>query len=112
MGSTGRRKTTIINLLNRFYDINSGTILFDGEDITSFSLKSLRKNVASGASDVFLFADTVFQNITLGNPQYTLKDVELAAKQIGIHDFIMSLPGGYQYNVKERGIMLSSGKDN
>ncbi|MGB0186337.1 MAG: ABC transporter ATP-binding protein [Flavobacteriaceae bacterium] len=110
VGSTGAGKTTIINLLNRFYDINSGTILFDGEDITSFSLKSLRKNVAVVLQDVFLFADTVFQNITLGNPQYTLKDVELAAKQIGIHDFIMSLPGGYQYNVKERGIMLSSGQ--
>ncbi len=110
VGSTGAGKTTIINLLNRFYDINSGSILFDGEDITSFSLKSLRKNVAVVLQDVFLFADTVFQNITLGNPQYTLKDVELAAKQIGIHDFIMSLPGGYQYNVKERGIMLSSGQ--
>lgn len=110
VGSTGAGKTTIINLLNRFYDINSGTILFDGEDITSFSLKSLRKNVAVVLQDVFLFADTVFQNITLGNPQYTLKDVELAAKEIGIHDFIMSLPGGYQYNVKERGIMLSSGQ--
>ena len=110
VGSTGAGKTTIINLLNRFYDINSGAILFDGENITSFSLKSLRKNVAVVLQDVFLFADTVFQNITLGNPQYTLKDVELAAKQIGIHDFIMSLPGGYQYNVKERGIMLSSGQ--
>lgn len=110
VGSTGAGKTTIINLLNRFYDINSGSILFDGEDITSFSLKSLRKNVAVVLQDVFLFADTVFQNITLGNPQYTLNDVELAAKQIGIHDFIMSLPGGYQYNVKERGIMLSSGQ--
>ncbi len=110
VGSTGAGKTTIINLLNRFYDINSGAILFDGEDITSFSLKSLRKNVAVVLQDVFLFADTVFQNITLGNPQYTLNDVELAAKQIGIHDFIMSLPGGYQYNVKERGIMLSSGQ--
>ena len=110
VGSTGAGKTTIINLLNRFYDINSGAILFDGEDITSFSLKSLRKNVAVVLQDVFLFADTVLQNITLGNPQYTLNDVELAAKQIGIHDFIMSLPGGYQYNVKERGIMLSSGQ--
>lgn len=110
VGSTGAGKTTIINLLNRFYDINSGAILFDGEDITSFSLKSLRKNVAVVLQDVFLFADTVFQNITLGNTQYTLKDVELAAKQIGIHDFIMSLPGGYHYNVKERGVMLSSGQ--
>ena len=110
VGSTGAGKTTIINLLNRFYDINSGAILFDGKDITSFSLKSLRKNIAVVLQDVFLFADTIFQNITLGNPQYNLKDVEFAAKQIGIHDFIMSLPGGYNYNVKERGTMLSSGQ--
>ena len=110
VGNTGAGKTTIINLLNRFYDLDSGVILFDGEDISSFSLKSLRKNVAVVLQDVFLFADTVFQNITLGNPQYTLKDVQLAAKQIGIHDFIMTLPNNYNYNVKERGAMLSSGQ--
>ena len=110
VGSTGAGKTTIINLLNRFYDISSGAIRFDGKDIKTFSLKSLRKNVAVVLQDVFLFADTIFQNITLGDPKHSLDDVEAAAKQIGIHDFISSLPGGYQYNVKERGAMLSSGQ--
>jgi subfamily B ATP-binding cassette protein MsbA len=110
VGSTGAGKTTIINLLNRFYDISSGAIRFDGKDIKTFSLKSLRKNVAVVLQDVFLFADTIFQNITLGDPKHNLVDVKAAAKQIGIHDFISSLPGGYQYNVKERGAMLSSGQ--
>ena len=110
VGSTGAGKTTIINLLNRFYDISSGAIRFDGKDIKTFSLKSLRKNVAVVLQDVFLFADTIFQNITLGDPKHSLDDVEAAAKQIGVHDFICSLPGGYQYNVKERGAMLSSGQ--
>jgi len=110
VGSTGAGKTTIINLLNRFYDISSGAIRFDSKDIKTFSLKSLRKNVAVVLQDVFLFADTIFQNITLGDPKHSLDDVESAAKQIGIHDFICSLPGGYQYNVKERGAMLSSGQ--
>ncbi|MDC0634980.1 ABC transporter ATP-binding protein/permease [Flavobacteriaceae bacterium] len=110
VGSTGAGKTTIINLLNRFYDISSGAIRFDGKDIKTFSLKSLRKNVVVVLQDVFLFADTIFQNITLGDPKHSLVDVKAAAKQIGIHDFISSLPGGYQYNVKERGAMLSSGQ--
>jgi len=110
VGSTGAGKTTIINLLNRFYDISSGAIRFDGKDIKTFSLKSLRKNVAVVLQDVFLFADTIFQNITLGDPKHSLVDVKAAAKQIGIYDFISSLPGGYQYNVKERGAMLSSGQ--
>ena len=110
VGSTGAGKTTIINLLNRFYDISSGAIRFDGKDIKTFSLKSLRKNVAVVLQDVFLFADSIFQNITLGDPKHSLVDVKAAAKQIGIHDFISSLPGGYQYNVKERGAMLSSGQ--
>ena len=110
VGSTGAGKTTIINLLNRFYDISSGAIRFDSKDIKTFSLKSLRKNVAVVLQDVFLFADTIFQNITLGDPKHSLVDVKAAAKQIGIHDFISSLPGGYQYNVKERGAMLSSGQ--
>ena len=110
VGSTGAGKTTIINLLNRFYDISSGAIRFDSKDIKTFSLKSLRKNVAVVLQDVFLFADTIFQNITLGDPKHSLVDVKAAAKQIGIHDFICSLPGGYQYNVKERGAMLSSGQ--
>ena len=110
VGSTGAGKTTIINLLNRFYDISSGAIRFDGKDIKTFSLKSLRKNVAVVLQDVFLFADTIFQNITLGDPKHSLVDVKAAAKQIGIHDFIMSLPRGYDYVVGERGVTLSTGQ--
>ena len=82
VGSTGAGKTTIINLLNRFYDINSGTILYDETPITSFSLKSLRKNVAVVLQDVFLFADTILYNITLGNPKYTLKEVKPLPKKL------------------------------
>ena len=110
VGATGAGKSTIINLLNRFYDIDSGTISIDGMNIASVKLHSLRKEVAVVLQDVFLFSDTIFNNITLKNKDISLETVKKAAKQIGIHDFIMSLPGDYLYNVKERGIMLSSGQ--
>ncbi|MCB0383216.1 MAG: ABC transporter ATP-binding protein, partial [Psychroserpens sp.] len=110
VGATGAGKSTIINLLNRFYDIQQGTICIDGIDIKSLTLKSLRAQIAIVLQDVFLFADTIFNNITLKNPNITEAQVQQAAKDIGIHDFIMSLPNGYQYNVKERGVMLSSGQ--
>lgn len=110
VGATGAGKSTIINLLNRFYDIQSGHILIDGIDIKDMTLKSLRAQIAVVLQNVFLFADTIFNNITLNNPDITQEEVETAAKNIGIHDFIMSLPNGYQYNVKERGVMLSSGQ--
>ncbi|WP_299226682.1 ABC transporter ATP-binding protein [uncultured Psychroserpens sp.] len=110
VGATGAGKSTIINLLNRFYDIQKGTICIDGTNIKSLTLKSLRAQIAVVLQDVFLFADTIFNNITLKNPSITYEQVEKAAKEIGIHDFIMSLPNGYQYNVKERGVMLSSGQ--
>lgn len=110
VGATGAGKSTIINLLNRFYDIQQGTICIDGVDIKSLTLKSLRAQIAVVLQDVFLFADTIFNNITLKNPNITEAQVVQAAKDIGIHDFIMSLPNGYQYNVKERGVMLSSGQ--
>ncbi|NNC45050.1 MAG: ABC transporter ATP-binding protein [Winogradskyella sp.] len=110
VGATGAGKSTIINLLNRFYDINSGEILIDGIDIRSFTLNSLRNQIAVVLQDVFLFADTILNNITLQNEYITEDDVITAAKAIGIHDFISSLPGGYHYNVKERGVMLSSGQ--
>ena len=110
VGATGAGKSTIINLLNRFYDIQQGTICIDGVDIKSLTLKSLRAQIAVVLQDVFLFADTIFNNITLKNPNITQAQVEQAAKDIGIHNFIMSLPNGYQYNVKERGVMLSSGQ--
>ncbi|MFK7782248.1 ABC transporter ATP-binding protein [Psychroserpens sp.] len=110
VGATGAGKSTIINLLNRFYDIQKGTICIDGIDIKSLTLKSLRSQIAVVLQDVFLFADTIFNNITLKNPNITEAQVHQAAKDIGIHKFIMSLPNGYQYNVKERGVMLSSGQ--
>ena len=110
VGATGAGKSTIINLLNRFYEIDSGDIKIDGEDIKSMTLSSLRNQIAVVLQDVFLFADTILNNITLNNEYITEEDVVTAAKAIGIHDFIISLPGGYHYNVKERGVMLSSGQ--
>jgi len=110
VGSTGAGKTTIINLLNRFYDINKGTIAIDNVDIKNVKLSSLRNQIAVVLQDVFLFADTILSNITLNHPEITEEQVQQAAKDIGIHDFILSLPNGYYYNVKERGVMLSSGQ--
>ena len=110
VGATGAGKSTIINLLNRLYDINSGIITIDSKDIKTISVKDLRQNIAVVLQDVFLFADTILNNITLKNPDISIAEVEAAAKEIGIHDFIMSLPKGYHYNVKERGVMLSSGQ--
>jgi len=110
VGSTGAGKSTIINLLNRFYEINSGEITIDNRNINDYTLESLRKQIAIVLQDVFLFADTIYHNITLHNEAITREDVITAAKKIGVHDFIMSLPEGYDYNVKERGVMLSSGQ--
>lgn len=110
VGSTGAGKSTIINLMNRFYELNSGEICIDGHNIREYKLESLRNQIGVVLQDVFLFADTIFNNITLNNPAITREEVIAAAKKIGVHDFIMSLPGGYDYNVKERGAMLSSGQ--
>ncbi len=110
VGSTGAGKSTIINLLNRFYEINSGTIFIDGHNIENYTLASLRKQIAVVLQDVFLFADTIYNNITLQNPEITREQVLDAAKKIGVHDFIMSLPDNYDFDVKERGVMLSSGQ--
>ena len=110
VGSTGAGKSTIVNLLNRLYDIDSGNITIDYKDLRTISIKSLRKNIAVVLQDVFLFADTILNNITLSNPAISELEVQSAAKEIGVHDFIMSLPNGYHYNVKERGVMLSSGQ--
>jgi len=110
VGSTGAGKTSVINLLNRFYDIDSGEISIDGINIMDYKLSSLRKNIGIVLQDVFLFSDTIFNNITLKDENISINEVKLAAKQIGVHDFIMSLPNNYYYNVKERGIMLSSGQ--
>ena len=110
VGTTGAGKTTITNLLNRFYDLSSGAIYIDGVNIEEYTLSSLRKHIATVLQDVFLFADSVLNNITLKNPAITEEEVIAAAKSIGVHDFLMSLPEGYHYNVKERGTMLSAGQ--
>ncbi|HCF03489.1 ABC transporter ATP-binding protein [Flavobacterium sp.] len=110
VGSTGAGKSTIINLLNRFYEINSGTIYIDHQNIEDYTLGSLRKQIAVVLQDVFLFADTIYNNITLNNPTISREEVLAAAQKIGVHDFIMSLPDNYDFDVKERGVMLSSGQ--
>ncbi len=110
VGSSGAGKSTIINLLNRFYEIDSGEIKIDNINIDNFTLSSLRKQIAVVLQDVFLFSDTIYNNITLHNPAITKEQVVAAAKKIGIHDFVESLPEGYNYNVKERGVTLSSGQ--
>lgn len=110
VGATGAGKSTIINLLNRFYEISSGAIEIDDINIAAYKLTSLRRHIAVVLQDVFLFADTIAKNISLGDPNISIDEIEAAAKQIGVHEFISSLPGGYQYNVKERGTMLSSGQ--
>lgn len=110
VGATGAGKSTIVNLISRLYEFDKGKILLDGTSVRSYELNSLRKAVATVMQDVFLFADSIFNNITLYNPNYSLEDVQEAAKAIGVHSFIESLPGGYHYNVKERGVMLSAGQ--
>lgn len=110
VGATGAGKSTIINLLNRFYDIHKGTIKIDDVLIDDYVLHELRDQIAVVLQDVFLFSDTIYNNITLKDDTISLEEVQRAAKVIGIHDFIMSLPGGYDYNVKERGVMLSVGQ--
>jgi ABC-type multidrug transport system fused ATPase/permease subunit len=110
VGATGAGKSTIINLLNRFYEIDKGDIFIDGINVNEFRLGSIRKQIAVVLQDVFLFADTILTNITLNNPDISQEQVDEAAKNIGLHEFILSLPGGYHYNVKERGVMLSSGQ--
>jgi len=110
VGATGAGKSTIINLLNRFYEIDSGHVRIDGTDIYDYKLHDLREQIAVVLQDVFLFSDTIYNNITLKDDTISREEVERVAKEIGIHDFIMTLPGGYDYNVKERGVMLSVGQ--
>ncbi len=119
VGATGAGKSTIINLLSRFYEtrpnkavgqVNKGEITIDNKNICEYHLEELRKNTGVVLQDVHLFNDSIFNNIALHNPNITLEQVKAAAKQIGLHDFISSLPGAYNYVVKERGITLSAGQ--
>jgi ATP-binding cassette subfamily B multidrug efflux pump len=110
VGATGAGKSSTINILNRFYEIQSGEIKVDGIDIKDYELNYLRSNIATVLQDVFLFSDTIFNNITLNNPEIEMDQVVDAAKKVGAHEFIERLPGGYQYNVMERGATLSAGQ--
>ncbi|MCH5600463.1 ABC transporter ATP-binding protein [Niabella ginsengisoli] len=110
VGHTGSGKTTIISLLNRFYNIQKGGIEIDGTDIRKLSPEYLRENIGVVLQDVFLFSGSIMDNITLRNPHITKDQVVAAAKMIDMHEFIMRLPGGYDYNVKERGATLSLGQ--
>lgn len=110
VGATGAGKSSIINLLSRFYDINRGDILIDGVDIHQYELGHLRRNIGVVLQDVFLFSDTIENNITLGDKRISREKIIEAAKLVGVHDFIERLPGGYEYNVMERGSTLSVGQ--
>jgi ATP-binding cassette subfamily B multidrug efflux pump len=110
VGSTGSGKTTIINLISRMYETDSGEILFDGTNIKDFQLSELQKSIGVVLQDVFLFADSVTNNVTLNNKEISEEQVIAAAKAVGAHDFIMRLPGGYDYHIGERGAQLSVGQ--
>lgn len=110
VGHTGSGKTSVISLLNRLYQIQKGSIQIDGVNIESFEVETLRKGIGVVLQDVFLFSGSVLDNITLRNPDISREQVESAAKMIGVHDFIMRLPGGYDYHVMERGNTLSLGQ--
>jgi len=110
VGATGSGKTSTINLLGRFYEFQKGDILVDGKSIREYDLSNLRQNMALVLQDVFLFSDTIHNNITLNSSQISEAEVIEAAKKVGAHDFIAKLPGAYHYDVKERGGMLSVGQ--
>ncbi|WP_373400131.1 ABC transporter ATP-binding protein [Algoriphagus halophilus] len=110
VGATGAGKSSIINLISRFYEINEGVISIDGKDIRDFDLGILRKHIGVVLQDVFLFSDTIYYNITLGNPSISREQVMDAAEQVGARKFIERLPGGLDYNVMERGATLSVGQ--
>jgi ATP-binding cassette subfamily B protein len=110
VGATGAGKSSIINLLNRFYEINEGEIRVDDVDIKKYELSFLRSKIATVLQDVFLFSDTISENIRLKNTDISIEKIIESAKEVGAHDFIMNLPGGYDYNVMERGATLSVGQ--
>ncbi len=110
VGATGAGKSSIINILNRFYEIGKGNIKVDGINIKEYDLAFLRSQISTVIQDVFLFSDTIQNNITLYNPEITLEQLKKAATDVGADEFINRLPGGYQYNVMERGSTLSAGQ--
>lgn len=110
VGPSGGGKTTLCNLIPRFYDVTSGRILIDGEDIKHFTLKSLRENIGIVQQDVYLFSGTVYENISYGRPGASKEEVQEAAKRAGAHEFIMGLRDGYDTYVGERGVKLSGGQ--
>ena len=110
VGATGAGKTSIINILSRLYEINKGEIIIDNINAKEYTLEALRGSIAVVLQDVFLFSDSILNNIRLNNTQITKKHVKEAAKKVGIHDLIEKLPGGYQFDVRERGSMLSLGQ--
>ena len=110
VGATGAGKTSVINLLGRFYEFQKGEILIDGQDVRSYELNALRANLGVVLQDVFLFSDSILNNISLRNPEITKEQIIAASKAVGAHTFISKLPGGYDFNVQERGGMLSSGQ--
>lgn len=110
VGATGAGKSSIINLLSRFYEFQKGSILVEGKDLRTYELEHIRKNIAVVLQDVFLFSDSIYNNVTLNNPEISRAKVEEAAKAVGANTFIERLPGAYDYDVKERGGMLSVGQ--
>ncbi|WP_256012934.1 ABC transporter ATP-binding protein [Desertivirga xinjiangensis] len=110
VGATGAGKSSVINLLNRFYQINKGSIKIDGKDIREYKLDFLRSQIGTVIQDVFLFSDSIANNISLNNPAISLEAIKAAARDAGAEDFIKRLPGGYDYDVMERGATLSSGQ--
>lgn len=110
VGATGAGKSSVINILTRFYEIQSGKVLLDGKNIKEFELNHLRNHIGVVLQDVFLFSGSIYDNISLKNDEISLEKVQDAAKLVGVHDMIMRLPNGYDYQVGERGVTLSLGQ--
>ncbi|MCB0780232.1 MAG: ATP-binding cassette domain-containing protein, partial [Flavobacteriales bacterium] len=110
VGATGSGKSSVINVLSRAYEFQKGEVLVDGRDIRSYALPELRRSIGVVLQDVFLFSDTIHNNITLHDPSISREQVVEAAKAVGAHAFIERLPDGYDTDVKERGTMLSVGQ--
>ena len=110
VGATGSGKTSTIGIISRFYEYNSGEVLIDDKNIRDYTLASLRGNMAVVLQDVFLFKGSIYENITLGDTSISLEKVKEVSQLLGLHDFIMTLPGNYMYEVKERGVTLSVGQ--